>query len=43
MSRVAEHKNIVKINGYCQEKLCIVMEFADCGTLYEVKVLLIHK
>ncbi|XP_012709696.2 mitogen-activated protein kinase kinase kinase 7 isoform X1 [Fundulus heteroclitus] len=35
LSRVS-HPNIVKLYGSCQDPVCLVMEYAECGSLYNL-------
>uniref|UniRef100_A0A3Q0RXU5 Protein kinase domain-containing protein n=1 Tax=Amphilophus citrinellus TaxID=61819 RepID=A0A3Q0RXU5_AMPCI len=36
LSRVS-HPNIVKLYGFCDDPVCLVMEYAECGSLYNRK------
>uniref|UniRef100_A0AAX7V585 Mitogen-activated protein kinase kinase kinase 7 n=1 Tax=Astatotilapia calliptera TaxID=8154 RepID=A0AAX7V585_ASTCA len=35
LSRV-NHSNIVKLYGFCDNPVCLVMEYAECGSLYNL-------
>ncbi len=36
MSKLGEHRNLIKLVGYCDEPLALVLEFAELGSLAHV-------